>query len=141
MESDYGYVAPHVKLTEQLTKRGVYALLYNFSYRSENSILKGWMGVSHSAELYYEFGSPYFDSTPCPENRQSTCPVTWGKYQVWSEMDFRVSKETMSLWTDFAKSMKRNDTLLISSTNQTWPIYGQRGMFININYDLVIETL
>ncbi|KAL3880519.1 hypothetical protein ACJMK2_032753 [Sinanodonta woodiana] len=141
MESDYGYVAPHIKLTEQLTQTGVSAFLYNFSYRSENSILKGWMGVPHSAELYYEFGSPFLDSMPCPESRLSTCPVTWGKYQAWSEMDSRVSRETMSLWTDFVKSMDRNDTILISSTNKTWPRYGQNGIFITISNTLVIDQL
>lgn len=62
-----------------------------------------FVGVPHSEELYYLFGAPFLDTTPCPGIRAVTCPVTWGKYQPWSSSDKLVSLQTMNLWADFAR--------------------------------------
>ena len=44
MNSDYGYVAPHIKMSEKLSAQGVKVWLYDFTYRSKNSIHPEWMG-------------------------------------------------------------------------------------------------
>ena len=45
MNSDYGYVAPHIKLSEKLAADGVKVWLYDFTYRSKNSVHPEWMGM------------------------------------------------------------------------------------------------
>lgn len=60
-------------------------------------------GVPHAEELYYQFGAPFLDSTPCPGSRDVTCPITWDMYQPWSAEERKVSRSTMKLWADFAR--------------------------------------
>lgn len=43
------------------------------------------------------------EETPCPDSRAVTCPVTWGQYQPWTEIDRNVSLAIMRLWADFAR--------------------------------------
>ena len=44
MNSDYGYVAPHIKMSEELSAAGMKVWLYTFAYRSNDSVHPAWMG-------------------------------------------------------------------------------------------------
>ena len=53
MNSDYGYVAPHIKMSEELSSHGVRVWLYDFTYQSRNAIYPEWMGkyISEHARI------------------------------------------------------------------------------------------
>lgn len=124
MNSDYGYVVPHLKLSEKLWTGGENVWLYEFTYRSQNTNKKEWIGVPHAEELYYQFGAPFLDDTPCPGIHEVTCPVKWGKYQPWSNVDKHVSLLTINLWAAFAK-LAPNETnfSLMGGMSKNWPTF------------------
>ena len=62
-----------------------------------------FLGIPHTEELYYLFGSPFIGTTMCPGPNSTACPTTWGKYQPWSQVDRGVSRTTMAIWAAFAK--------------------------------------
>ncbi|XP_060605960.1 acetylcholinesterase-like [Ruditapes philippinarum] len=142
MNSDYGYVAPHIKLSQKLSAKGENVWMYEFTYRSANSLKKPWIGVPHSEELCYQFGAPFLDVTPCPNSRNVTCPVTWGKNQNWSIADKQVSLETMKLWAGFAK-LKQNSAIFPSSdgSHQNWSQYSPGENILNISTAITQEHL
>lgn len=77
---------------------------YTFNWKQqEPKFLCCISGVPHAEELYFQFGAPFMEETPCPDSRAVTCPVTWGQYQPWTEIDRNVSLAIMRLWADFAR--------------------------------------
>ncbi|KAK3084982.1 hypothetical protein FSP39_022366 [Pinctada imbricata] len=107
MKSDYGYIIPHILMARKYADAGVFTILYEFDFRSVHYPEPKWMGIIHAAELYYLFGSPFFNTLPCPGNPKDTCPQTWYTYQTsWSDTDRKVSEYVMSFWTGFAKNPK-----------------------------------
>ncbi|XP_052796747.1 acetylcholinesterase-like isoform X2 [Mya arenaria] len=134
MNSDYGYVSPHIRLAESLVQHKEHVWLYEFTYRSPNSQKREWIGVPHAEELYYQFGAPFFDSTPCPAARNLTCQVKWGTYQQWDEHDRRVARNTMQLWADFARLPACSSTFPSTAAGSgEWPPFGQNHALLNIS--------
>ncbi|KAL4229722.1 Carboxylesterase 5A [Mactra antiquata] len=138
MASDYGYVSPHIKLSEKLSADGMDVWLYEFMYRSANTLKKPWIGVPHAEDLYYMFGAPFLNQSPCPADRNVTCPVTWGNYQPWSNEDKQVSKNIMKLWADFVK-LGHNSNLFTSTRNLPGFMPGEN--LIKLNSTIYVEHL
>ncbi|KAH3841426.1 acetylcholinesterase-like [Dreissena polymorpha] len=134
MNSDYGYVVPHVKLAQALSTNGERVWLYDFTYRSPNTSKLDWIGVPHAEELYYQFGAPFFDSSPCPGVRDVTCPSTWGTYQTWSDGDRQVSQTTMRMWADFVRMSNTSTSFLSTGPDRgTWRQFEPGHNVLNIS--------
>ncbi|XP_070544086.1 cholinesterase-like [Ptychodera flava] len=100
--TEYNYAAPsdnHGKW-HSLEQNDTYR--YAFHYLSQFNEEPEWVGVTHSYDLYFLFGTPFLHS-----NR--TCPwgCDWGNWYNdqprWSERDREISEFTMKLFTNLPK--------------------------------------
>ncbi|XP_070544087.1 cholinesterase-like [Ptychodera flava] len=102
LNTDYGHTAPndYHGTCHSLEQNDTYR--YAFHYLSQFNAEPEWVGVSHSYDLYFLFGTPFLHS-----NR--TCPWgcdggNWYKDQPgWSERDREISEFTMKLFTNLPK--------------------------------------
>ncbi|KAM7296875.1 acetylcholinesterase-1-like [Ixodes scapularis] len=85
--ADYFMVCPTHVFAEGLSQKGVPVFFYQFDYRTKNSVDPPWMGVIHTAELYYLFGEPFATS--------------W-----YTDKEREFSKTLVDIWVTFAKTGK-----------------------------------
>lgn len=106
--ADYFMICPAHIFAEGLQKRGVEVYFYQFDYRTKNSVQPPWMGVIHTAELYYLFGEPFSTSWYTDKERQ-------------------FSRDMVRIWTTFAKTGKPPPEF-------NWPRYRwNRPKFLRLN--------
>ncbi|XP_054721159.1 acetylcholinesterase-1-like [Uloborus diversus] len=112
---DYGIFCPDVYFAESFAKKGNSVYYYYFNHQSSAAPWAGWMGVVHSDEIPFVFGRPldYVYGVEKPfgfekyweyavtDERPSEARRQCKAYYTSSEK--QLSKEMISLWTNFAK--------------------------------------
>nr|XP_054925562.1 acetylcholinesterase-like isoform X1 [Dermacentor andersoni] len=68
--ADYFMICPSHHYAQALSRKGADVYFYLFAYRTKNSITPPWMGVVHTAEVYYLFGEPFSTSWYTDEERE-----------------------------------------------------------------------
>lgn len=67
--ADYFMLCPAHHFARALSRKGADVYFYLFAYRTKNSLTPPWMGVVHTAELFYLFGEPFSTSWYTDEER------------------------------------------------------------------------
>ncbi|XP_064479775.1 acetylcholinesterase-like [Ornithodoros turicata] len=83
--ADYFMVCPAHQFAEGVQKHGGQVYFYKFDYRTKNAVQPPWMGVIHTAELFYLFGEPFSSS--------------W-----YTDREKEFSRTIVNIWTTFAKT-------------------------------------
>ena len=89
---DISMYAPAVKLANILLGHNVPVYMYEFQHSSIHTPIP-WWGTYHSLELDYVFGSPFNGFNLAVDD-----------FVNHTEADRSISRTTMQLWTNFAKS-------------------------------------
>ncbi|XP_077489350.1 acetylcholinesterase-like isoform X1 [Amblyomma americanum] len=78
--ADYFMLCPAHHFAQELNRKGVETYFYLFDYRTKNSITPPWMGVVHTAEVYYLFGEPFSTNWYTDEEREFSKTIV----DIWS---------------------------------------------------------
>ncbi|XP_029441048.1 cholinesterase-like [Rhinatrema bivittatum] len=99
---DESVLCPLVGMIQRFAERGLTTYLYRFDHRSSQLAWPEWMGVMHTGEIAFIFGSPLD-----------------GK-QNYSEAEQELSRMVMRSWANFARSGDPNDK---GDNEKKWPVY------------------
>ncbi|KAK7482270.1 hypothetical protein BaRGS_00026513 [Batillaria attramentaria] len=97
MYDEFSVVSPTIHELQLIAKNSVKPhYLFRFSFTSPNHLPPAWAGANHADDLPYVFGSPISNvSIPGLD----MINVSLG----WTDEDRHVSKDVMTMWTNFAK--------------------------------------
>ncbi|XP_022686184.1 acetylcholinesterase-1-like isoform X1 [Varroa jacobsoni] len=84
---DLAMICPTKYFAEQAAMQGLNVHYYEFNFRSSFGTWPDWVGTTHGEEIPFVFGHPLSGLEPNATNREK-----------------EVSKEIISIWTDFAKT-------------------------------------
>ncbi|KAK7100379.1 hypothetical protein V1264_023344 [Littorina saxatilis] len=94
MYTDLEFSAPEMLELQLATQHNIQPqYLYRFTYRSQNRMTPKWQGVVHVDELPYVSGAPVGGIQALPNYVSS-----------WTADDIRVSRDFMTMWSNFAKN-------------------------------------
>lgn len=88
LRTDYWFAAPIIRASSIHSRYVTPVFLFKFNHRSKYDINPPWMGVTHAANVLYDFGIPIMNFT---------------LLQQYDHIDRNVSKFVIDLYTNFAK--------------------------------------
>ncbi|KAL3848151.1 hypothetical protein ACJMK2_019028 [Sinanodonta woodiana] len=125
--TDYAILVPAVKTLNShiVFNTESNTFLYQFSEKPFFYQQYTWLpGAAHAVELPYVFGFP------------ESMKILFG-YESVPTKDIKLSKLTMRLWTNFAKSGNPNSPTELNNLSPiSWPKYGENKMYLDLSTNI-----